>query len=208
MPPVSVDCQWDTEQQVHSRLTTGGRNTPPASLPGAKRGLQRDQLELEPSLEDTDSIYPNSDPNPPSNGAAGGADAIPQMTALVTMISSFLCPSDGARRLGAVLRWRRQQARGDMQLSRQHRSQPAHHGRSGLTKAEAERAELRRQLGWRRQRDGYHVDFPGRDEQHGDVQRMDQGASDALTRQGRAGDGLFPARSGQRILAGSNCTDH
>jgi len=40
--------------------------------------------------------YPTSDPNPPSNGAAGGAYAIPNFTVLVTQINSFLCPSDNA----------------------------------------------------------------------------------------------------------------
>jgi prepilin-type N-terminal cleavage/methylation domain-containing protein/prepilin-type processing-associated H-X9-DG protein len=41
---------------------------------------------------DGDVVY--NDPNPP-DGAAGGRDSIPQMTVLVTTISSFLCPSDG-----------------------------------------------------------------------------------------------------------------
>jgi prepilin-type processing-associated H-X9-DG protein len=42
---------------------------------------------------DGDSVY--TDPNPPDN-AAGGNDSIPQMTALITTINAFLCPSDGA----------------------------------------------------------------------------------------------------------------
>jgi prepilin-type N-terminal cleavage/methylation domain-containing protein/prepilin-type processing-associated H-X9-DG protein len=43
------------------------------------------------------TFYPggNSQPNPPDNGAAMGADALPQMTVLISTISSFLCPSDG-----------------------------------------------------------------------------------------------------------------
>jgi prepilin-type N-terminal cleavage/methylation domain-containing protein/prepilin-type processing-associated H-X9-DG protein len=41
---------------------------------------------------DGDAVY--TDPNPP-DGAVGGKDSIPQMTVLVTTISSFLCPSDG-----------------------------------------------------------------------------------------------------------------
>jgi len=40
--------------------------------------------------------YPTGDPNPPSNGAAGGAYAIPNFTVLVTQINGFLCPSDNA----------------------------------------------------------------------------------------------------------------
>jgi len=35
-----------------------------------------------------------SDSNPPDVSAAGGVQSIPQMTALVTQIASFLCPSD------------------------------------------------------------------------------------------------------------------
>jgi len=40
--------------------------------------------------------YPTGDPNPPSNGAAGGAYGIPNYTVLTMTINGFLCPSDQA----------------------------------------------------------------------------------------------------------------
>src|SRR5262249_18742201 len=43
--------------------------------------------------QDNDTVYVNP-PNPPDD-AAGQGDSMPQMTALVTAIASFLCPSDG-----------------------------------------------------------------------------------------------------------------
>ena len=51
LPPVSVDCQWNNAEPMHHDLQQVVAARPPAPLPGAKRGLQRDQLELRLPLE-------------------------------------------------------------------------------------------------------------------------------------------------------------
>ena len=98
LPPVCIDQQWNSantnisphqnESQL-ARLLPFMEQTPLYNALNWSFGARWDE----------DGIaggYPgdNSQPNPPDNGAAMGADAIPQMTVLQSMISSFLCPSD------------------------------------------------------------------------------------------------------------------
>jgi prepilin-type N-terminal cleavage/methylation domain-containing protein/prepilin-type processing-associated H-X9-DG protein len=94
LPPVSVDCQWNSQNQCISTYNRWSQHA--RLLPFLEQNAVYSAINWNfgARWSDGDSIYPSSDPNPPSNGAAGGADAIPQMTALVTTISSFLCPSD------------------------------------------------------------------------------------------------------------------
>jgi prepilin-type N-terminal cleavage/methylation domain-containing protein/prepilin-type processing-associated H-X9-DG protein len=94
LPPVSIDCQWDSKNNCTTTYTRWSQHA--RLLPFLEQNSVYNAINFNFSSRwsDTDSIYPSNDPNPPSNGAAGGADAIPQMTALVTTISSFLCPSD------------------------------------------------------------------------------------------------------------------
>jgi prepilin-type N-terminal cleavage/methylation domain-containing protein/prepilin-type processing-associated H-X9-DG protein len=96
LPPVCIDPSWDGKNQqipmphqnwsAHARL-----------LPYMEQNTLYNAINWNfgARWSDGDSVYPSTDPDPPSKGAAGGADAIPQMTALTTVISSFLCPSDG-----------------------------------------------------------------------------------------------------------------
>ncbi|WP_165231914.1 DUF1559 family PulG-like putative transporter [Aquisphaera insulae] len=98
LPPVSVDNQ---------RFSNG------SDIPGMGRQNWSQHARLLPYMEqgtlynainwnfgarwdDGNNGYYPKDPvgNPPDDGAAMGGMAIPQMTVLVTMINSFLCPSD------------------------------------------------------------------------------------------------------------------
>ncbi len=97
LPPVSVDCPASnctygplpnsspTPHQnwsQHARLLPFLEQIPLYNAINWDFGARR---------SDGDIVY--SDRNPP-DGAAGGNDSMPQMTVLVTTISSFLCPSD------------------------------------------------------------------------------------------------------------------
>jgi prepilin-type N-terminal cleavage/methylation domain-containing protein/prepilin-type processing-associated H-X9-DG protein len=94
LPPISVDCI----------INAGGTNCPYPHQNWSQ------QARLLPYLEQN-SVYnainwnfgsrwsdggnvAYSDSNPPDVSAAGGNNSIPQMTALVSVISSLLCPSD------------------------------------------------------------------------------------------------------------------
>jgi len=94
LAPVSVDCGWGTGSTCITPYTRWSQHA--RLLPFLEQNAVYSAINWNfgSRWSEGDSIYPNSDPNPPSNGAAGGADAIPQMTVLVTTISSFLCPSD------------------------------------------------------------------------------------------------------------------
>jgi len=95
VPPITVDCLWANGGQTC--ISTSNRWSQHARLlPFLEQNAVYSAINWNfgARWSDGDTIYPSTDPNPPSNGAAGGADAIPQMTALVTVISSFLCPSD------------------------------------------------------------------------------------------------------------------
>ena len=103
-------------------------------------------------------------------------DSLPQMTVLVTMISAFLCPSDtnpgsssdffvggrnklvGASNYASNIGLNRRITAGSEQSW------------------QLERSQLRRQqLGQDRERHHRHGKFHGRDQQYGDLQRVDQG---------------------------------
>jgi prepilin-type N-terminal cleavage/methylation domain-containing protein/prepilin-type processing-associated H-X9-DG protein len=93
LPPVCVDQEWTSARkqipQPHQNWSQHARLLP-----------FMDQAPLYNAINwnfgargsDGDAVY--TDSNPP-DGAVGGKDSIPQMTVLVTTISSFLCPSDG-----------------------------------------------------------------------------------------------------------------
>jgi prepilin-type N-terminal cleavage/methylation domain-containing protein/prepilin-type processing-associated H-X9-DG protein len=99
LPPITVDLYWtgnnsNTEVPVpHQNWSQHARLLPYMEQNQVFNAIN---WNFGARWSDHDSVYPNNDPNPPSNGAAGGADAIPQMTALIVAINSFLCPSDGA----------------------------------------------------------------------------------------------------------------
>jgi prepilin-type N-terminal cleavage/methylation domain-containing protein/prepilin-type processing-associated H-X9-DG protein len=92
LPPVCVDPDWNSAgkpiPQPHQTWSQHARLLP-----------YLDQVPLYNAINwdfgargsDGDTVY--ADPNPPDD-AVGGRDSIPQMTVLVTKISSFLCPSD------------------------------------------------------------------------------------------------------------------
>jgi len=94
LPPVCIDPTWtgnsgDTQVPMpHQNWSQHARLLP---------YLEQNQVynainwNFGARWSDGDTVY--TDPNPPDN-AAGGNDCIPQMTALVTVINSFLCPSD------------------------------------------------------------------------------------------------------------------
>ncbi len=94
LPPVAVDC---SNQDVN-----GNCIAPPHQnwsqharlLPFLEQGPLYSAINWNfgARWSDGDAVY--TDRNPPDN-ADGGNDSIPQMTVLVTSISSFLCPSDG-----------------------------------------------------------------------------------------------------------------
>lgn len=101
LPPVTVDCPSSNcaygplpgaspyphqNQSQHARLLPYMEQTPLYNAINWNFGAR---------WTDGDPFYPGNDPNPPSVGAAGGGDALPQMTVLVAVVNSFLCPSDG-----------------------------------------------------------------------------------------------------------------
>ncbi len=94
LPPVCIDPrQLDRRRQADSAAApelVAARAA--ASLHGAGPLYNAINWNFGARLSDGDTVY--TDPNPPDD-AAGGNDSIPQMTVLVTTISSFLCPSDG-----------------------------------------------------------------------------------------------------------------
>ena len=93
LPPVCIDCS--------NRDANGNCIAPPHQnwsqharlLPFMEEGLVYNAINWNfgARWSDGDAVY--ADHNPP-DGASGGKDSIPQMTVLVTTISSFLCPSD------------------------------------------------------------------------------------------------------------------
>jgi len=92
LPPITVDCIVNaTCPYPHQNWSQQARLLPYLEQTAVYNAIN---FSFGARWSDGDSVYNGSDPNPPSNGAAGGADAIPQMTALVTVINSFLCPSD------------------------------------------------------------------------------------------------------------------
>jgi len=99
LPPLSVDCNRNSAGGCITEYNRASQHA--RLLPYLEQNAVYNAINWNFSTrwgpEDgvTTVGYPGNDPNPPSNGAAGGADAIPQMTAICTMISSFLCPSDG-----------------------------------------------------------------------------------------------------------------
>src|SRR5271166_3758965 len=96
LPPVCIDQQWATiggaaNQQIpqpHQNWSQHAR-----LLPFIEQGPLYNAINWNfgARWSDGDSLY--IDRNPPDN-ASGGSDSIPQMTVLVTTITSFLCPSD------------------------------------------------------------------------------------------------------------------
>jgi prepilin-type N-terminal cleavage/methylation domain-containing protein/prepilin-type processing-associated H-X9-DG protein len=99
LPPVCVDQQWNAANtnimphqnwSQHTRLLPYMEQTPLYNAINWSFGARWSEDGLVPG-------YPggNSIPNPPDNGAAMGCDAIPQMTVLISVVNSFLCPSDG-----------------------------------------------------------------------------------------------------------------
>jgi prepilin-type N-terminal cleavage/methylation domain-containing protein/prepilin-type processing-associated H-X9-DG protein len=92
LPPVCVDQEWNSAgkpiSEPHQNWSQHARLLP-----------YLDQTQLYNAINwhfgargsDGDTVY--HDTNPP-DGAVGGKDSIPQMTVLVTKVSTFLCPSD------------------------------------------------------------------------------------------------------------------
>jgi prepilin-type N-terminal cleavage/methylation domain-containing protein/prepilin-type processing-associated H-X9-DG protein len=100
LPPLSVDCSWDRNNNCTTEYQRGSQLA--RLLPYLEQNAAYNALNWSLSLRwgpDTPTVTYTSDPAPlvdPSNGPAGGADAVPNITGICTMISSFLCPSDGA----------------------------------------------------------------------------------------------------------------
>ena len=97
LPPITVDCPnsnctYPTSPYPHQNQSQLARLLP-----------YMEQTPLYNSINwsfgarwtDGDNFYPSTAPNPPDNGASGGGDALTQMTVLVSVVNSFLCPSDG-----------------------------------------------------------------------------------------------------------------
>jgi prepilin-type N-terminal cleavage/methylation domain-containing protein/prepilin-type processing-associated H-X9-DG protein len=101
LPPLSVDCSWNSNNQCISlwnRFSQHARLLPFLEQSAVYNAINWNFGARWGADDGSDPFYP-PDPAPivdPSNGPAGGADAVPQFTALTAMISSFLCPSDGA----------------------------------------------------------------------------------------------------------------
>jgi prepilin-type N-terminal cleavage/methylation domain-containing protein/prepilin-type processing-associated H-X9-DG protein len=93
LPPVCIDPYWDGNNNQwpmphqnwsqHARLLPFMEQQPLFNAINWNFGAR---------WSDGDTVY--TDTNPP-DGANAGADAMPQMTVLVSVVSSFLCPSDG-----------------------------------------------------------------------------------------------------------------
>ena len=95
LPPVCIDPTWVGSKPDSPAAPELVAACAAASLPGAGRALQCDQLELRRSLGWRYRVCRYSIPIiDPTDAAPGNPDSIPQMTVLVTTISSFLCPSD------------------------------------------------------------------------------------------------------------------
>jgi prepilin-type N-terminal cleavage/methylation domain-containing protein/prepilin-type processing-associated H-X9-DG protein len=101
LPPVCVDQEWsgDGKQipQPHQNWSQHAR-----LLPFLEQRVLYNSINWDfgARWSDGDAVY--TKPNPPE-GTAGSSDSIPQMTVLVTTISSFLCPSDSNRGSSSTL---------------------------------------------------------------------------------------------------------
>jgi prepilin-type N-terminal cleavage/methylation domain-containing protein/prepilin-type processing-associated H-X9-DG protein len=99
LAPLSVDCNRDSNGNCTSEYQRGSQLA--RLLPYLEQNVVYNALNWNLSLRwgpDTSVDTYTSDPPSlinPSNVPAGGGDAVPQMSAITTMISSFLCPSDG-----------------------------------------------------------------------------------------------------------------
>jgi prepilin-type processing-associated H-X9-DG protein len=95
LPPVCVDQEWTTGNvmvpQPHQNWSQHAR-----LLPYIEQNVLYNMINWSfgARWSDGDAVY--GDSNPPDS-AGGGRDSMPQMTVLVTSISSFLCPSDSYR---------------------------------------------------------------------------------------------------------------
>jgi len=100
LPPLSVDCNRDSAGNCVTEYQRGSQHS--RLLPYLEQNAIYNSINWSLSLRwgpDTSVDTYVSDPAPlidPNNGPACGGDAVPQITAITAMISSFLCPSDGA----------------------------------------------------------------------------------------------------------------
>lgn len=100
LPPITIDCP----NYIPSAMTPmSGTCLPPPHQNQSQLARLLPFLEQIPLYNSMNWYYGARwsdgnlyylDTNPPDNGLTGGADSIPQMTVLVAVISSFLCPSD------------------------------------------------------------------------------------------------------------------
>jgi prepilin-type N-terminal cleavage/methylation domain-containing protein/prepilin-type processing-associated H-X9-DG protein len=98
LPPVSVDCPASdcTYGPLPNKSPYPHQNWSQLArlLPYMEQAALYNAINWSFGARGSDGDVVYTDLNPP-DGAIGGRDSIPQMTVLVTTISSFLCPSDG-----------------------------------------------------------------------------------------------------------------
>jgi prepilin-type N-terminal cleavage/methylation domain-containing protein/prepilin-type processing-associated H-X9-DG protein len=92
LPPVCIDPEWNSAgkpiPQPHQNWSQHAR-----LLPFMEEAPLYNDINWNFGARGSDGDAVYTDSNPPDD-AVGGKDSIPQMTVLVTTISSFLCPSD------------------------------------------------------------------------------------------------------------------
>jgi prepilin-type N-terminal cleavage/methylation domain-containing protein/prepilin-type processing-associated H-X9-DG protein len=95
LPPVCVDPSWDANKnpipQPHQNWSQHAR-----LLPFMEQTILFNSINWHFGARwSGDAVYGDTNPNlDPTNAAPTSRDSIPQMTVLVTTISTFLCPSD------------------------------------------------------------------------------------------------------------------
>src|SRR5262249_4597503 len=96
LPPLSVDCAWDRKSNCFTEYQRGSQLA--RLLPYLEQNAVYNSLNWSltmrwaPESTVTTDGYPSDPPSliAPNNGPAGGGDAVPQITGITAMISSFL----------------------------------------------------------------------------------------------------------------------